>query len=109
MKFQQVCGNSSLQETQKPKAVTQVGHTISRNQQITCVLHLEKVFSIVRRRFGLSPTDQMKVFDVNTAIWCVFISVTLQAAVHLGKDYTESLRSTKEQPLKSSRQLISSE
>ena len=36
----------------------------------------------------------------------IFISVTLQAAVHLGKDYTENLRSTKNQPKKSLRQLF---
>ena len=34
------------------------------------------------------------------------MSVTLQAAVHLGKDYTENLRSTKNQPKKSLRQLF---
>ena len=34
------------------------------------------------------------------------MSVTLQAAVHLGKDYTENLRSTKNQPLKSVKQLF---
>ena len=33
------------------------------------VLHMDKVFSIVRRRYGLSPTDRMKDPDVNTAIW----------------------------------------
>ena len=49
----------------------------------------EKVFSIVRQRYGRSPTDQMKDLDVNTAIWGIFMSVTLQAAVHLGKDFTE--------------------
>ena len=32
--------------------------------------------------------------------------VTLQAAVHLGKDYTEKLRSTNNQPMKSLRQLF---
>ena len=32
------------------------------------VLHMEKGFSIVRQRYGLSPTDQMKDLDVNTAI-----------------------------------------
>ena len=32
--------------------------------------------------------------------------VTLQAAIHLGKDYTENFRSTKNQPLKSLRQLF---
>ena len=36
----------------------------------------------------------------------VYLSVTLQAAVHLGKDYTENLRSTKNQPLKSVKQLF---
>ena len=34
------------------------------------------------------------------------MSVTLQAAVHLGKDYTENLRSTKNQPKKSLRQIF---
>ena len=34
------------------------------------------------------------------------MSVTLQAAVHLGQDYTENLQSTKNQPLKSVRQLF---
>ena len=31
------------------------------------VMHMEKVFPIVRRRYGRSPTDQMEDFDVNTA------------------------------------------
>ena len=48
---------------------------------------MEKVFSIVRKRYGLSPTDQMKNFDGNTTIWGISMSVTLQAAVHLGIDY----------------------
>ena len=34
------------------------------------------------------------------------MSVTLQAAVHFGKDYTGNLRSTENQPLKSLRQLF---
>ena len=32
----------------------------------------------------------MKNLDVNAAIWCIFLSVTLQAAVHLGKDFLEN-------------------
>ena len=70
------------------------------------VLHMEKVFSIVRQSYGLSPTDQMKNLDVNTAIWRIFMSDTLQAAAHLGKDCTENLRSSKNQPLTSLRQLL---
>ena len=43
---------------------------------------------------------------MNAAIWGIFMSVTLQAAVHLGIDYTENMRSTKGQPKKSLRQLF---
>ena len=48
----------------------------------------------------------MKDLDVKTATWGIFLSVSLQAAVHLGKDCTENLRSTQNQPLKSLRQLF---
>ena len=65
---------------------------------------MEKVFSIVRQRYGLSPTGHTKDLDENTALWSFSLSVTLQAAVLLGKDYTENLRSTKNQPKKSLRQ-----
>ena len=36
------------------------------------VLHMEKVSSIVRQRYGLSPTDQMQDLDVKTAVLCFF-------------------------------------
>ena len=72
-----------------------------------CAAHGEG-FSIVRQWYGCSPTDRMKNLEVNTAIWSIFMSVTLQAAVHLGKDYTENLGSTKNHTLKSLR-LISSD
>ena len=67
---------------------------------------MEKVFSIVRQRDGLSRTDQMKDLQVNTALWGIFMSVTLQAAVHLGTDYTENLRSTNNQSKKSLKQFF---
>ena len=54
---------------------------------------MENFFSIVRQRYGLSPMDQMKNLDVNTAIWSIFMSVTL------GKDYTDDLRSTTNQEI----------
>ena len=64
------------------------------------VPHMEKVFSIVRQRYGLSPRENMKDLDVHATTWGVFMSVTLQAADHLGTSYTENLRSTKNQPKK---------
>ena len=60
----------------------------------------------MRQTHGLSPQDRMKNLEVNTAIWCIFMSVTLQAAVRLEKDYTENLRCIKNQPKKSLRQLF---
>ena len=60
-----------------------------------CVLHMKKVFSIVRGISDRKPTDEMKDLDVNTAIWSTFMSVTLQAAIHLGPDYSMNFRSVK--------------
>ena len=71
------------------------------SDKIWPVPHMEKVFSILRRRYGLGPMDQMKHLDVNTAIRGIFLSVTLQAAVHLGRDYIENLRSSKNQNMES--------
>ena len=53
-----------------------------------CVPHMDKVFSIVRKNLDRKPTDNLKGFDVNPAIWGKCMSVTLQAAVHLGRDYS---------------------
>ena len=50
------------QKTRKPKAMTKIGHTISIFHQMKCCM--EKVFSILRQRYGRSPTDQMKDLDV---------------------------------------------
>ena len=35
----------------------------------------------------LCYTDDLNDLGVNTAMWCIFMSVTLQAAVHLGRDF----------------------
>ena len=39
------------------------------------VPHLEKVFSNVRQRYGLSSGDKMENLDVNAAKWGMFMSV----------------------------------
>ena len=71
-----------------------------------CVPHRNKVCSIVRQTYGRSPTDDLNDLDVNTAIWGIFMTVTLHAAVHLGQDFSGNLRYTKNQPLKSVRHLF---
>ena len=62
---------------------------------------MKKVFSIIRKTHDRKQTDDLKHLDVNTAIWSIYVSVTLQAAVHLGQDYSQNLRSINNQPLKS--------
>ena len=67
---------------------------------------MEKVFLIVRKIFVRKPTDDLKDLDVKTAIWGMFMSVTLQAAVDLGRDCSLNLRSVKNQSSKSVEQLF---
>ena len=67
---------------------------------------MEKVFSIIRNTYDRKTTDEMKDLDVNAAIWGIFMSFTLLAAVHLGTKYTENLRSARSQSKKSVRQLF---
>ena len=64
------------------------------------VSHLEKVLSNLRQTYGRKPGHRMEDLDVNTILWTMFMSVTLQAAVHLGNDYAENLLSIKNQPLR---------
>ena len=61
---------------------------------------MEKVYSIVRQIYGRNPTNDLNDLDVNIALWNIFLNVKLQAAVHLGQDYMENLRFTKNQLLK---------
>ena len=48
----------------------------------------------------------MEDLDVNTIRWRMFMSVTHQAAVHLGNDYAEHLHSIKSQPKRTLKQLV---
>ena len=48
----------------------------------------------------------MEDLDVNTIIWRMFMSVTLQVAVHPGNDYAENLHSIKNQTKRTLKQLF---
>ena len=48
------------------------------------VSHMEQVYSIVRKIYDRSSTDNLDDLDVNTAISGTFMNTTLHAAVHLG-------------------------
>ena len=77
-----------IQKIRNPKV--EFGHIISVYHQ-TVPPHKEKVCSIVRKIYDRKPADVLNALDVNTAIWDRFMSVTLQAAVHLGRDFQESI------------------
>ena len=69
--------------------LAQYGHTFS--------IYLLPAFHILRKFFLMCDRGivanwetKMEDFDVNTIIWRMFMSVTLQAAVHLGKDGPEN-------------------
>ena len=67
---------------------------------------MEKVFSIVRKICDRKLTEDFKDLDVNTAIWGKFMSVTLQAAVHLARDYSLNFRYIKNQSSKAEEPLL---
>ena len=72
------------------------------------VPHMEKVFSIWRQIFGRSPTDHLNDLDEYISIWCIFMNVTLQAAVSSSwsRLFLTVKRITKNQLLKSAKQLF---
>ena len=69
-------------------------------------MFLEAVVSMVREIYGRQPGDPMKDLNVNLAIWGMFMNTTLQAAVHLGKDYDMNLRFVKNYLWKTTGQLF---
>ena len=44
---------------------------------------MDKVYSIVRKTYDREPTVEIDDFNVNVAIWGMFLNNTHQAAVHL--------------------------
>ena len=73
---------------------------------VAYVPHLEKVYSNLRQKIGRKSEDDMKDLYANSLIWGMFMSPTLDAAVHLGKDYLENLHSIKNQAQRTIRQVF---
>ena len=70
------------------------------------VPHLEHVHSNLRQQLKRSPKDKFEDLDVNTLIWGMFMTVTEQAAVHVGNDYLDNLHSTPNQSQRTVKQLF---
>ena len=62
--------------------------------------HLEKLHSNVRQKLGRQPEDDMLEIDVNMMLWRMLMSA------HLGQDYHEILRTTKNTDFDKSKQLF---
>ena len=60
---------------------------------VASVPHLEKVYSNLRQKNCRNSGDDMNDLDTNSLMWRMFMSATLDAAVHLGKDYVENSHS----------------
>ena len=92
-----------LARAEKPAAkgldIVDVDSEWPNNFQISVayVPHLEKVYSNSRQKFGRKSGDDMNDLKTNSLTWRMFMFVTLDAAVHLGKDYSQNLHSTKNQ------------
>ena len=70
------------------------------------VPHLEKVCSNLRQQLKRKPEDEIDHLDVHTLIRRMFMTVTQQAAVHLGNDFLENLHSTTNLPQRTVKQLF---
>ena len=63
------------------------------NFEISDREHLEKVFSDLRQKIRRKQEDEMLDINRDSLIWSIFMSATMDAAVHLGKSHQESLHS----------------
>ena len=105
-KIQKVRGDSSLQETQTPKAKTKFGHTISRYLQ-TAYRTWRRFLRYVRQRYGLSPRDRMENSRSERS-YMVYIHVRHSSSCSSCwyRLYGEFCRSARNQSKKSFRQLF---
>ena len=80
----------------------------SNNFQISvaCVPHLDKIYSNLGQKIGRTSRDDMNDLDSNSLVRRMFMTATLDAAVHLGQDYLENVNSTKNQTQRTIRQLF---
>ena len=53
----------------------------------------EKVNERVRARLNRDPGDEVEEIDKHSLIWGIFMTSSMYAAIFLGKDYSENLRS----------------
>ena len=60
----------------------------------------------MRKIYGKPPGDLVEDLNANLATWGMFMNTTLQAAVHLGKDYDTNLRFVKNYLWKKAGQLV---
>ena len=68
--------------------------------------HMNKVFSIVRKIYVRSSTNQLKEICANNAIWEIFMGVTLQVASYHNQDHSENIGNYQESNAKNRETII---
>ena len=99
---------SAVRPAAEGSGIVNVDSVCPNNFQISvaCVPHLEKVCSNLRQNIGRTSGDDMNDLDVNSLIWEMFLSATLDAAVHLGQGYLDNLHSAENQTQRTIKQLL---
>ena len=82
------------------------GKNWPHNFQISDREKLEKIFPNLRQNIGRKQGDDMLDTNGNSLIWRILMSATMNAAVHLGRNYEDNLRPIKNTKGKKVRQLF---
>ena len=59
-------------------------------KSVAHVPHLERVYSNLRQKIGRKSGDDMNDLDTKSLVWGMFMSATLDAAVHFGNYFLEN-------------------
>ena len=81
-----------MQQERLRKSLAKDGYTMS---MYSIVEYLDKVCPNLHQKMVCNPENEMLDIDVNALMWRMFMSATIDAAVHLGGDHEENLRSTR--------------
>ena len=94
LSFQEMCKDNLPRKILWPTTRT-TRRSRTTSTYLVLTFHISrKSTRICDSQLNRKPEDTKEDLDVNTLIWWMFMTVTLQAAGHLGNDYLENQNST---------------